>query len=187
MSTDVSTAHDLEMVSEILTRVTNDLFTVVDREIQVAELETERVTERAAGLEKIHISFKLAVTFAGETRQGCFLVPLPEAMALAAYLMMVPDEDVESVRDKEPDDTMKDALLEISSFIAGSCDAVLRSWYPEGCSVRPEGCQGVRPDVRPAFDYVEGDELVLGRATVGIADYEPFELMVMLPVLPKVA
>ena len=64
MSTDVSTAHDLEMVSEILTRVTNDLFTVVDREIEVVELETERVTERAAGLGKIHISFKLAVTFA---------------------------------------------------------------------------------------------------------------------------
>ena len=186
MSTEVQTSHDLEMVSEILTRATNDLFTVVDREIEVTDLQTERVTKREAGPEEIHISFRLSISYAGVHSQGVFLLPLPEAMALAAYLMMVPEEDVATFRDTQPDEVMKDAMLEISSFLAGSCDAVLRSWFPDGCAVRPDGCQGVRPDVRPAFDYVEGDELILGRATVRIGAYAPFQMLVMLPAFPGV-
>ena len=185
MSTQVATDRDLELVSEILTRSANDLYMVVDQELSVHDLRTERISKRAAGEGQIHISFRFGFEFGGDSFQGCLLMPLPEAMTLAGYLMMAPEEDILAYRTQEPNEMLKDAMLEINSFLAGSCDAAMRNWYPE-CAVRPQGCQGVRADVRPALEYIEGDELVLGRADAQIGDFDPFEMLLMIPALPGV-
>ena len=39
----------------------------------------------------------------------------------------------------------------------------------------------VRADVRPALVYTEGEPLIVGRAKVTIGDYEPTEMIVMIP------
>ena len=45
------------------------------------------------------------------------------------------------------------------------------------------GCQGVRPDIRPAFPYVEGQPLLVGVAESSLAGFEPFEMLLVLPEL----
>ena len=45
----------------------------------------------------------------------------------------------------------------------------------------------MRSSVRPAFPYVEGTELVVGRATARVHEFPPFEMITMLPVLPAAA
>ena len=64
--------------------------------------------------------------------------------------------------------------------------AGMRALGVEGVQVGSEGCQGVKPDVRPALEYIEGDELVLGRAEAQIGDFDPFEMLLMIPALPGV-
>ena len=44
-----------------------------------------------------------------------------------------------------------------------------------------EGCQGVRADVRPAFPYEEGSELIVARVGACFDPFPPFELILMLP------
>jgi len=190
MGTSTAVTNDHELVERLLWRVASDLLMVVDRDITIENLETERVNSRAAGADQIHISFKLGFRHEGGSHQGCVLMPLPDAMSLAGYLMMAREEDVLAYREQPaPDDALKDAMREISNFVAGSCDAVVRDWLPGGPSVSVvgEGCQGVRADVRPALQYEEGDELILGRADVRVGELDPFELLVMLPALPPLA
>ena len=111
-------------------------------------------------------------------------MPLADAVSVAAYLMMAPDEEVAEHRGTEDlDRSMKDAVLEVGNFVAGAADAVLHNWYPEGYSVRSAGCQGVRADVRPAFPYEEGTELIVGKCTSKVHDYDSFDLLLLLPVL----
>ena len=48
-------------------------------------------------------------------------------------------------------------------------------------SVTSKGCQGVRADVRPAFPYEEGAELLVVRAKTKVHDFPSFELIGMFP------
>jgi hypothetical protein len=99
-------------------------------------------------------------------------------------MMMLSDEDVARERErKELDDPLKEALLEIGKYLAVACDSVLKRVLPEGCTARSDGCQGVRADVRPALDYVEGEPLLVARARARVHTSEPFELILMLPEL----
>lgn len=176
--------QDDEVVESVLGRIAEDVGMIVDRELRVGEVRVERMRQRVAGRGQVHISFKLVVKAKDEVSYGCLLMPLPEALSLASYLMMVPDEAVAANREStELDRSTKDALLEIGNFVAGAADAAVRGWFEEGYSVRSEGCQGVRADVRPAFPYEEGDELVVGRAEASVGEFPPFELTLMLPVL----
>ena len=74
-------------------------------------------------------------------------------------------------------------MLEVGNFIGGSTDDAVRRMLPWGHSVRSEGCQGVRADVRPALDYAEGAELVVGRVRGHIEGFPEFEAQVILPAL----
>jgi hypothetical protein len=116
------------------------------------------------------------------------LVPLPDAIALAAFLMMLTDEAVAQERRRtELDGPFKEALLEVGKFLAGACDSVLRQALPVESTTRSDGCQGVRANVRPALAYNEGDELLVARARARVHDFEPFELILTLPSLADVA
>jgi hypothetical protein len=183
MPSTADTAPEKALVGDLLARVAQDLGQLLDREIVVENVRAQRVKRRAAGPRQVHVSFKLNVRGPRGEGQGCFLVPLPDAMALAACLLMAPEDEVARARAAAgPDGLTKDALIELDNFLAGACDAVLRDWN-ESVSIQPGGCQGVRADVRPALDYVEGDGLVLGSARMRSKGFEPFELLVLLPEL----
>lgn len=177
-----STLDELELANGILGRVAADLSMIVDRELQIAEVQVERHTQRPAGRARVHISFKLSIDFGGETCQGCLLVPLPDAITLAAYMMMLPEEAVAQERHRTALDVpFKEALLEVGKFVAGACDSVLRQALSEECTTRSDGCQGVRADVRPALSYREGQALLVARARARVHQFEPFELILVLP------
>lgn len=176
-----------ELAASILARMATDLSMIMDREFEVEDVRVERRTQRPAGGALVHISFKLGIEVEAESRQGCLLVPLPDAIALAAFLMMLTDEAVAQERQRtELDGPFKEALLEVGKFLAGACDSVLRQALPVESTTRSDGCQGVRANVRPALAYKEGDELVVARARARVHDFEPFELILTLPSLADV-
>ena len=85
--TEASTSNDLDLVQSVLDRIAKDLAMILDRELALSGCTAERRTERPVGADQIHISFRLG--FVGATNgQGCLLLPLPEAISLAGYLMM---------------------------------------------------------------------------------------------------
>jgi len=171
-----------QAVEEILERITSDLSMLADRELGVQEVTVERQTTRPAGPGQVHVSFRFGAEVGERLQHGALLVPLPDAITLASYLMMLPDAAVNERRKRATlDDSLKDAMLEIGNFVGGAVDAALRAMETPVSRVRFEGCQGVRADVRPALVYNEGDPLVVGRARVTIGAYEPTAIIVMIP------
>ena len=177
-----TTMTDLEFFTSLFESIAADLGMIMDTEVEIREPRVGRRTERVVGAETIHISFRFFVHCEGVDRQGCVLVPLADAVTLASFLMMLdPEEIVEGRKAAELDRPLKEAMLEVGNFIAGAIDAVIRTWYPGEATCRSHGCQGVRADVRPALEYEEGSELVVGWAEARISPYESFEMSVQLP------
>ncbi|MFT5288081.1 MAG: hypothetical protein ACI8QS_001823 [Planctomycetota bacterium] len=173
-----------EFCTDILERMSADLSMIIDREFSIEEIKVSRANKRAEGKDNIHISFRLGFRTPQGRKQGCVLIPLPDAVALSAYLMMMPDEEVKECRSMTTlDSSTKDAMLEVGNFIGGASDAVVRGLFPAGFSVRFEGCQGVREDVRPALEYEEGDELVIVESKSKIHDLAAFDLMMVVPLI----
>jgi hypothetical protein len=182
-----TTLDDLEFASNVLGRMAADLSMIVDREFVIEDVQAERRAQRPAGRARVHISFKLSIELRGQTRKGCLLVPLPDAIALACYMMMMPDDVVVRERERtELDGPFKEALLEVGKFRAGACDSVLRRTISEECSTRSDGCQGVRADVRPALAYREGEPLLVARARARVHEFEPCEVILVLPCFDEV-
>ncbi len=178
-----TTNQDLGFFETLFESVAVDLAMIMDTELAIDGVSVERRPERAAGEDQIHISFKFQVQDGTDVHHGCALVPLPDAISLACYLMMTPEEEIAEMRSMETlDPSLKDAMIEISNFVAGATDAVVRTWYSAEATCRSSGCQGVRADVRPAFPYEEGAQLAVGRAQAKIASFPPFEMITMLPV-----
>jgi len=183
MSSECSERETL-LVDELFQRIGSDISMITDRELVVGASTVEKVNERPAGKGRIHISFRLGFEQEGTVHHGCLLIPLPDAISLACYLMMVPDDGVKGKRSlKELDDTIKDAMLEVGNFIGGAADAAMREAVGVPAKVRSEGCQGVKSNVRPALIYDEGSPLIVGRAKATIHEYSEFELLMMLPEL----
>jgi len=179
------TTSEQLLVKDVLERISADLGMIIDREIQLEAPTISRAEKRAEGEGKIHISFRIGFRTPEGRKQGCILIPLPDALTLSDYLMMMPDDAVKAHREQTTlDGSTKDALLEVGNFVGGASDAVLRGHQPVGYAVRFEGCQGVRADVRPALEYEEGDPLVIVRAKTRIHDLPAFELIMILPELP---
>lgn len=175
-------AHDTDIALSILHRIADDLAMIVDRTLHISNAKVMRVDRRVAGKSTVHISFKLRFEKDGEQRYGALLLPLADSIALANYLMMMPDDAVsDHRRQSAPDQGTKDAILEVANFIGGAVDAVLRESLPGGARAKSGGCQGVRANVRPAFPYEEGEELLLVRASASLHEFEKFELLLMLP------
>lgn len=181
--TAATTARDANLVKGILQRAANDLAMIIDRPIAVGQVSVERAREKAAAEGGVHLSFRLEFSVEGEKHHGCILVPLPDAIAAACYLMVMPDESVKSNRSlTQLDRGTKDAMLEISNFIGGATDAVLRV-LAKGREVaaRSDGCQGVAPGAKPNFRYASGDELIVARAEMTLHDFPTFTATVQLP------
>ncbi len=181
------TASEAQLIEEILHRIASDLSMITDRELAVNVKSVEKQNERPAGKGKVHISFRLGFEQEDAVRHGCLLIPLADAISLACYLMMVPDDGVKGKRSlKDLDETLKDAMLEVGNFIGGAADAALRESVGAMAKVRSEGCQGVRAGVRPALLYNEGDPLIIGKAKGTIHEYPEFDMYLMLPELAGV-
>lgn len=176
---------DAQLVGAILRRLNLDLGMMLGRELAFAAPRLERARTRPAGQGSIHISFKLAFRpEGGEHRHGALLVPLASAITMACSLLMMPEETVMQRREEAVlDPALKDAMLEIGSMIGGATNTVLAELGLAGWSARSEGCQGVRADVRPAFSYPEGSELVVGRVATTFEPFPPFELLLLVPAL----
>lgn len=178
-----ATEDQVACVEAIFQRIASDLSMIADRELTVGQIECDVEGTRPAGAEKIHISFRLGFTERGETTHGCLLVPLPDAVSLACCLMMVPEEVVRTNRTTTTlDRTTKDAMLEVGNFICGATDSALRALGMNNIRVSFEGCQGVKPDVRPVLLYTEGEPLIVGRAEAALADYPTDTMVLMIPV-----
>ena len=176
------TETETHAIEEILHRIASNLGLLMDHEIAIDAVEVERWDERPAGRDQVHVSFKLGLDDSGNERHGCLLLPLPEAITLAGYLMMVGDDEVTENRALETlDRGMKDAMLELSNFVASAIESAFSDLDRADLIIRSDGCQGVRADVRPALAYTEGDPLVVGRAQVRIHEYPEFEALLILP------
>lgn len=178
-----ATEQQTQLSEEILARISSDLSMITDREFKLGAMQCDLSTERAVGKDRIHISFKLGFQSEdGTVRHGCILMPLADAISLACFLMMVPDDGVKAKRAvTDLDEALKDALIEVSNFVGGAADAALREAIGVGTKVRSEGCQGVRPDVRPALIYDEGEPLIVTTASAQIHEFEEFEMVAMIP------
>jgi hypothetical protein len=183
-----SNVDDLQLARSLFARTAADLAMILDRELEIGSVRVERLAQRPVGEGCVHISFKLAIERDGQSSEGCVLVPLPDALALAGFLMTMPEEVVARERLRtELDGPFKEALLEVGKFLAGACDAVLRQAFSQGLAARSRGCQGVRAGVRPALVYREGDPLTVARARARVHAFEPFELILVLPSLGTLA
>ncbi len=177
-----SASVDFSLVRKICDQVSANVGLIVDRSVTVGDLEVARFPERASGEDRVHISFKLGFEYEGGLKHGCILVPLPEALTLAAGLLMLPLSGVEEARKvKAPDQGTKDALMELGNFVGGAADEALRDSDFRGLRVFSEGCQGVRAGVRPCLAGAEGTEYVVGRAMANIDEFPTFELLVLVP------
>ena len=186
MATDTCSDIEVGRIEEIFERIAGDLAMIADREFSIASIETERMDSRPAGEGEIHISFKLGFETPDGNQHGCLLIPLRDAICLSCYLMMVSDDAVAKKRDEtDLDSTTKDAMLEVGNFVAGATDSGLRALGVEGVTVGSEGCQGVKPDVRPALVYTDGTTLAVGRAKAKLHDFPEFEMLLILPDLGR--
>jgi hypothetical protein len=171
-------------VRDILERIAADLTMLTDHPVKIQSTSAQRCQAKPVGARRVHIAFKLSFDWRGQMLHGALLVPLPEAISLACFLLLVPDDGVKAKRALTTlDQATKDAMLEIGNFIGGATDGALRLHFPQGLSVRSEGCQGLRPEQAPAFPYTAGSDLIAGRAKARIADYPPFDLVLIAPVL----
>jgi hypothetical protein len=152
-------------VRDILERIAADLTMLTDHPVKIQSSSAQRCTAKPAGAKRVHIAFKLSFEWRGQMLHGALLVPLAEAISLACFLLLVPDDGVKAKRALTTlDQATKDAMLEIANFIGGATDGALRHHFPQGLSVRSEGCQGLRPEQAPAFPYKPGEPLIAGRA-----------------------
>ncbi|MBI5433115.1 MAG: hypothetical protein HZA52_09825 [Planctomycetes bacterium] len=178
-------AQDLALASAIFDRVATDLSLICDREFVVESVTCERTDAKSPAAKKIHISFKLELRAPNAVLNGSLILPLPESIALASYLMMMPDDAVKSNRNLTTlDRTMKDAMVEIGNLIGGATDAVMREQSGGTVAARSGGCQGIRPGQNPAFSYTAGTPLVCAKAKARLHTLSTFEMVLQLPPVP---
>lgn len=180
--------HDLALCETLLRRVCVDLGMLLARPLVLENVQVARSSTKAAGERSVHIAFKFAVCIDGVYQHGALLAPLPDAIALASYLMMSPDESVAALRKgQELERAQKDALVEVGALVSHTLGEVLRERWPGRVSARSEGCQGLRAGAAPAFERTPGVDLLIGRAKAKLHTFPSFELLLMLPALPPAA
>ncbi|TAJ02397.1 MAG: hypothetical protein EPO68_18200 [Planctomycetota bacterium] len=181
-ATPSGTQVDQELAAALFARLAEDLAVVIDRPFAIHSVEVARRREKPVRADGIHLSFRVCVQRNGRAHHGCVLVPLADAVALAAYLLMAPDDVVKTRRlEQQLDRATKDALLEVGNFIAGSAETALRAVLSPDCKASAEGCQGVAAGAKPAFVYADGVELLVATARAQIHTWPAFELCFALP------
>lgn len=179
-------ALDRRLVQQCFSKVAEDLSMLLDRPLACEQVEIARARQRVAGEKVVHVAFRFAVTVDGVLRHGALLVPLPEAIAMACYLMMMADDVVAARRkDRDMERATKDALLEVGNLIGGSLDCAIREVFPRRTATRSEGCQGLKPGFAPAFPRASDEEHVLARARLTLHEYPGFDAWLMLPAIEE--
>ena len=175
-------------VREVFTRIAGDLGMLIDHQVRIESTSAARSNVKPAGAVQVHIAFKLSFDVRSELgadlRYGALLVPLPDAISMAGFLLSnSTDEVVRKRAQPDLDQATKDALLEVGNFIGGAADGALRPRFPQGLSVRSRGCQGLRVDQPPGFPHKPGEDLIVGRAQARIEGLPSFEMILILPLL----
>lgn len=171
-----------QVLEEVLQRIASDVSMIADRELVIGSVECEDLDHRPAGMGQIHISFRLGFKREEEWFAGCLLMPLPDAVSLSGCLLMLPEEELVAMREKTTlDGPPKEAVLEVGNFLASATDAGLKAMGIEDVKVVFDGCQGVRPDIRPALAYDEGAILHVARAQATLRDFPEQTYVLMLP------
>lgn len=177
-------ALDRRLVQQCFSKLAEDLSMLLDRPLACSQVEVARARQRVAGEKAVHVAFRFGVTVDGTLRHGALLVPLPEAIAMACYLMMMADDVVAARRkDRDMERATKDALLEVGNLIGGSLDCAVREVFPKRTSTRSEGCQGLKPGYAPAFPRADEEEHVVARAALALHDFPVFDAWLMLPAI----
>jgi len=178
------TDEDQRVLEDVFQRVAVDLAMIADREVVFDEISGRRQDRKEVGPELIHIAFNLGFHVEGQVLHGCLMLPLPDAIALARFLLMDDEDQVRAWRETiDLDLPTKDALLEIGNFIAGSLDSAARGHWGGAVRVSSEGCQGVKANLAPAFAYQPGAELVIGEARVKVHTFPTRRAILMLPAI----
>ena len=172
------------LVRDSFARIAADLTLVVDRNVVVEDVRALQGREGPRCRGSVHIAFKLAVSTLGEERRAALLIPLTEALTLAGLLQLLPEAELIARRTQaQPDAATKHALLELSTFVGGAVDGVLRERFRAGLTVRSLGCQGLRPGRGPALALGDGQELVTANAMGRIGEFPAAPWTLALPVL----
>jgi hypothetical protein len=172
-----------ELLERCASTAIEGLADATDLDLVALRIRGANVRRRPAGAGAVHVSFRFSVALAGRERQGCLLLPLPEALALAAGFFFQPEELVLRAREHAaPDTTEKEALLELANVVAASLERALSAFVPE-VRVTSAGCQGVREGVRPRLVYREGDELWVASIVARLEEYDGFAALLVLPSL----
>jgi len=96
--------------------------------------------------------------------------------------MMAGPQQIEELKAKgEVDGPLRDAILEVGSFVAGALQSALGSPGASPAKVDFEGCQGVQPSVPPRLEYEEGAPLLVSRAAFRLGSSAPVEAVLILP------
>lgn len=177
-------ALDLAFGQAVCARIGEELGLVVDRPLAIEDVRAERMHVKPCAPGGVHLSFRLVFEFGPARRQGCLLLPLAEAISLASYLAMAPEDVVRARRSLEQlDRALKESLLELCSFVATAVDAAVRAHSGGAWGVQPDGCQGVAAGAKPVFAYQAGEALIVLRARARLHSFPPFELLAALPEL----
>ena len=181
MTFDLDSAH-LPATEEILNRIGSDLSIVADVSLRVEGVEAQPVTERPAGEGVIHVSFRLDFLEPEGAHQGCVLLPLADVQVLAGGLQMQSAMYLSEARDsQELDEPSKEAVMELGTFVAGATESALRDQGHALIQVQHQGCQGVRPDVRPRLNATEDAPLVWGTCRATLAEFPTSTWHLLLP------
>ena len=175
-------ASAVELVTEILGAISQDLEAMLEHPVSFRKVSTELVHQRAQGEGQVHISFRFSLEWQGQGKMGCLLLPLPDASAMAGYLLALEEPATrEARRIEEPETTMKESMLLLGQILSTSLGRVAKRRLPAGLRVDFAGCQGVRAGIRPALEYREGAPLCVARAESQVGGFAPFEALLMLP------
>lgn len=174
----------LAVVEPCWNRIVHDLALLSDTELAVVDVRAEVVEEIPTARGDVHVAFKFGVEHAGRIRHGCLLAPLPDAITLACLLIMLPGEHIAQQRERRTvDQPLREALLEVSTWIARSLGASLRASEGVDSRIEPESCQGVRRDAQPAIAHEPGERWIVSRAELRHADWPAFEAILLVPEL----
>ena len=153
-----------------------------DSDIDVSGITVEERSDRPAAVGGIHVSFRFGLHSGACIEHGAFMLPLDESICLGGNLMMAGPQQIEELKAKgEVDGPLRDAILEVGSFVAGALQSALGSPGASPAKVDFEGCQGVQPSVPPRLEYEEGAPLLVSRAAFRLGSSAPVEAVLILP------
>lgn len=170
------------IVSEMFQRIAGDLSMLSDSTIEVSGVTVEDRTDRPATARGVHISFRFGMVGPGGVEHGALLLPIAESISLGAHLMMAGPAQIEELqREGLVEGPIREAILEVGSFVTGALQAGIPGSGQSGWKFVFEGCQGVPAAVPPRLEYEEGAPLVVSRAALRVGQAEAAEAILILP------